>query len=141
MALLMMQNAGAVTRPGTVISNTANAAFTFDGANLDSPSNAADVTVTEGSTPSQVRFFQYSPSGQGAVAKTAGPTGCRVGDAGEPFTPLANPTYPGGEVLDAAGSLNLVAARRFHQGEPIFVELTDLDQNLDASARDITQVT
>ncbi|MBA2409270.1 MAG: DUF11 domain-containing protein [Gammaproteobacteria bacterium] len=145
-----MQNASAVTPPGTVISNTANAAFTFDGADRDSPSNAADVTVAVGSTPSEVRFLQYLPSGQGATGTRSGqgatgalsgPTACATGSVTGEFAPLKNPTYPGGEILDITGSLPLIATRRFHQGEPVFIELTDLDQSLDATALDTVQIT
>ena len=44
-------------------------------------------------------------------------------------------------VLDVSAPVDLVRADRFHQGEPVFIEITDKNRNLDRTRRDTVEVT
>ncbi|MFV1973918.1 MAG: OmpA family protein, partial [Thiohalobacterales bacterium] len=126
--------------PGTVISNTANAAFDNGGSPETRASNIVNTTTTLNLTPTDIEFFQYSPTGAGSTPMLSSPSGCSLGAPGGPFPPLGNPTYPGIGVLDTSSPVDLIAASKFHQGEPVFVEVRDANRNMDRNSRDTVQV-
>jgi len=150
--LLLLQAAGSIlapvaslaqTPPGTEIPNTALATYsagTVTG--LTSASNTVTVVTMVARTPSVLEFLQYAPSAAGAepVVVPAPAYSASGTDAG-PFETLPPPEPPGGgEPLDLAQPVPLVAATVFHQGDPIFVRLTDPDQNLDPLAAETVLV-
>ena len=139
--LLMGSNPVLAVGPGTLISNTANASFAVAGSTENRTSNTVDITTRLLLTPAKAVFFQYAPSGSGAAPTAVAPTGCSLGSAAGPFPPLANPSYPGIGVLDVSVPIELVHAERFHQGEPVFIEITDKNRNLDRTRRDSVEVT
>ena len=139
--LLMNSNTVLAVAPGTLISNTANATFAISGNPENRASNTVDISTSLLLTPAKALFFQYSPSGSGARPTVSSPTGCSLGSASGPFPPLANPDYPGMGVLDVSAPVDLVRAERFHQGEPVFIEITDKNRNLDRTQRDTVEVT
>src|SRR5205085_1299693 len=53
-----------------------------------------------------------------------------------PFAALPLPQPAGSGVIAVPATLPLMVARQVHQGDPLFVRLTDLDQNLDRTARE-----
>lgn len=126
--------------PGTVISNTADATFDNAGSAENRTSNSVAITTTLTLTPTDIAFFQYSPTGTGATPTLSSPSGCSLGGPGGPFPPLANPTFPGAGVLDTSLPVNLVAAANFHQGEPVFVKVQDANRNIDRNSRDTVQI-
>ena len=142
-ALLMLltanQSAQAVP-PGTLISNTASASFEISGNPETRPSNMVEISSTLALTPSKAVFYQYSPSGNGATATVSSPTGCSLGSPAGPFPPLASPDYPGAGVLDVSNPVGLVRAERYHQGEPVFVGITDKNRNIDRTQRDTVEI-
>ncbi len=139
--LLMNNNTALAVVPGTVISNTADATFAISGKPESRASNTVDISTRLLLTPATAQFFQYSPSGSGARPTVSSPTGCSLGSASGPFPPLANPDYPGMGVLDVSVPVELVRAERFHLGEPVFIEITDKNRNLDRTLRDTIEVT
>ena len=122
--------------PGTVITNTAAANFDVGGIPQNRLSNPVDIITTVNLTPAQISFLQYSPTGAGATATNSSPTGCSSGGAGGPYPPLGNPTYPGLGVLNVAVPVDLAPAAAFHQGEPIFIRVTDANRNIDSIVRE-----
>lgn len=126
--------------PGTIISNFANAAFDDAGSPEARTSNTVDITTTLSMTPSDIEFFQYSPTGVGATPMVSSPSGCSLGGPGGPFPPLGNPTYPGIGVLDTSLPVDLIATTRFHQGEPVFIEVRDANRNIDRDSRDTVHI-
>jgi len=127
--------------PGTVLSNNANATYGIGGVpGFTSGSNTVNTTTTINLTPSNISFFQYSPSGAGANVM-ASPSFCANGAAAGPFIPLGNPTYPGLGIIDVTVPVNLLAATRFNQGEPIFIRTDDANANINPGTRDILRVT
>ncbi len=141
LVLLLTTNQSALAvPPGTLISNTASASFEISGSPETRTSNTVEISSTLALTPSKTLFYQYSPSGNGATATVSSPTGCSLGSPAGPFPALANPNYPGTGALDVSNPVDLVRAERFHQGEPVFVGVTDKNRNIDRSRRDSIEI-
>ena len=139
--LLIAHPSAQAVPPGTLISNTAAASFEISGNPETRTSNSVEISSTLALTPSKAVFYQYSPSGNGATATVSSPTGCSLGSPAGPFPPLANPDYPGAGMLDVSNPVGLVRAKRYHQGEPVFVGITDKNRNLDRTQRDRVEIT
>jgi uncharacterized repeat protein (TIGR01451 family) len=126
---------------GTLIQNTASAQFDIGAATgITVNSNTVNVTTTIVRTSSTVSLLQYLPSVPTVNEET--PSQCRSG-AGGPFVASANPQYPdfgSTLMLDPSTPLPLALAPIFHMGEPIFVRVTDNDQNVDALVADTVSV-
>ena len=123
--------AQAATPFGTVIPNTATANYVVSGVPTTTTSSAS--ITTNGRTPGAIEFLQYSPAGVStpvpAVSEYS-PSGLTTG----PFSPLPVPTQLNGSPLvnSAPGAYNLAPGTIYARGEPIFVRVTDLDQNTTA---------
>ena len=121
----------AATPPNTPITNTASATFSISGTPITVTGSATVTTVA--STPATIAFMQYVPSTVGLPAGAANlqnvpGTQC---NAGAGFTPLPPPALPGGRPLTVPGSLMLAPASLYASGDPVFVRVTDYDQNID----------
>jgi len=132
--LLLSKVALAVTPAGTVISNTAVATYA-DGpaaARISRNSNTVTVTSVAVRTPSTTEFFSYAPLLSGATVIRVAPGAYRPGsDPTSSFLPLAPPIPAGSATpIDLSQPVPLVATTLYHVGEPVFVQVTDLDQNL-----------
>lgn len=135
--------ARAATPAGTVIGNTASASYS-DGPSsprVARNSNTVSLITVAFRTPSKIEFLSYAPQLPGAevvpVAQGAYRTG---GDAAASLAALAAPAVIGSAApIDLTSPVPLAAVAQFHVGEPIFLRLTDLDQNLaPASAETVT---
>jgi uncharacterized repeat protein (TIGR01451 family) len=125
--------------PGTVISNTAQATYTLGAtAGIVSPSNTVETTTVIVRTPSALEFLQYAPTLPGAEMVSVPVTECSsTGTTAGPFVPLSPPIPCGsGTPIDIGNPVPLVATNVYHQGDPIFILMTDHDQNLDALEAD-----
>ncbi|MFI4921999.1 MAG: hypothetical protein ACHQAZ_10210 [Gammaproteobacteria bacterium] len=124
-----------------MISNTASLSYTAPGGSTATQqTNTVKTTVvTAERTPSTVAFLDYAPSSPVASGMLAGPTQCSV-DGGTTFNPLPNPV-DSGSTLSVGRKLALAPTSLYTQGETLFIELTDLDQNLDPAVRDTVLVT
>ncbi len=123
---------------GDLIANNAR----FDSANSSTVSASSNVTVVA-RTRSQIEFLKYAPTVATAERITVATTGYRASARTDaPFTPLSRPTAVGSNTpIDLSQPLPLTAADVFHQGEPIFIRLTDMDQNLDRNVAETVVVT
>lgn len=141
-ALLIISNfalkntAQAATPIGTTISNTAVATYADGTASgrISKNSNTVSVTTVGSRTPSTTRFYNYAPQHpQGTTLVTVVPGAYRPGsNPSLPFLPLPPPIAVGSTTpIDLTKPVPLVPATLYHVGEPVFVEVTDLDQNLD----------
>ncbi len=142
LALVVTQLALATPTPvGTVIPNTASLTYQI-GANPAQTftTNTVQTTVTSLQTKSTAVLLSYDPTLGGATQVLVGPTSCSVG-GGSTFTPLPSPVAPGGGALNVNNPQGLVPAGVYHEGDPVFVEITDKDQNLDPAVRDTVDVT
>ncbi|MHB8844929.1 MAG: OmpA family protein [Nitrospirota bacterium] len=134
----------AATPAGTVISNTARASFT-DGITptiITASSNTVDVVTVALRTSAVLELMHYAPAAPGAqpvpVALSSYSTS---GTAAGPFAPLAPPVAAGGALISLAGPVPLVPAAQYHAGEPVFIRLTDPDQDLDPAVVETVIVT
>jgi len=133
--LSLSMNAVAITPPGTSIDNTATAIFDFSGAASSTSSNPANIVTTIIQTPSTVSLFQYDATGTSAYSvpvpsqyATSGPPGSGFVASPDPVVPVVNDA-PLTLVATDPQPLNPVQA--YSSGEPVFVQVEDLDQNLD----------
>ncbi|MGB5260870.1 MAG: OmpA family protein [Gammaproteobacteria bacterium] len=130
-ALMMVPLLAQAVPVGTVIDNTATA--TFSGGTTSNSNTVTTVTVVA-RTPSLIEFLQYAP-----MSPTATPLPVAVTDYSSsgtpagPFTPMAAPVPAGSTTPINLGSpVPLEPVTVYHQGDPVFLRLTDPDQNLDA---------
>ena len=110
-----------------VITNTATVTSNGGGIETSSTMVLADIR-----TPSTVEFLQHAPGAPGAAPVPAA-TSAYSNDGTSsgtfistgPINDLNNATIP------LPTTVELLPATSYHGGEPIFIRLTDLDQNLD----------
>ena len=135
--LISASTGWAATPSGTIISNTATANYTpsTTGVPLTVASNASAVTTVVQRTPSVLEFLQYAPASPFAVPTLVSPTDrSTTATTGGPFAALPAPVqFPSGAAIPLA-AVPLVPGSLYHEGEPLFIRLTDHDQNLDPSA-------
>jgi uncharacterized repeat protein (TIGR01451 family) len=130
-------SAGAVPA-GTVITNTASAAYDINGNPQSAYSNAVNITTVVFGTPSVIELYRYSPSSP-SVSMTVNITPYFDGGS---FTPAPAPTDPAaGSSIDLAVPVPLEPAVQFTQGEAVFVRLIDPDGNIDPAVVDTLAVT
>jgi uncharacterized repeat protein (TIGR01451 family) len=142
MLLLWAGSAWAATPPNTVITNTATANYAVAGAAF-SASGSVDVTTT-GRTTSNTQLLRYVPSGAlpGAARISVAPTQCSTsGSAAGPFVVAPGPTPLGGATLATPGSFALAPTSYYGDREPVFIQVTDLDQNLNPNVAETLLVT
>lgn len=84
-------------------------------------------------TPSKIEYLQYAPSLPGIPAVQVVPGFYRSGsDPLSPLLPLPLPVSAGTSTpINLALPIPLVPILQLHQGEPLFIRVTDPDQNLD----------
>ena len=134
-------NLWAATPPNTDITNIASASYSVAGTPVTVSGSATVKTV--GSTPATIAFMQYLPSATGWPAGVAsnqamGATQCNTNGA---FTALASPKPPGAAALTVPGSLLMAPASLYASGDPVFVRVTDYDQNIDPLVAETVLVT
>lgn len=122
----------AQTPSGTLIANTAQAAFTPSGGALTNVnSNTDSITTGATRTPSTTEIFHYAPGALGAIGTNVGPASCSTsGTAAGPFVPAPNPSDLSGAPINLAALVDLLAGGAYHQGEALFLRVIDPDQNL-----------
>ena len=139
-SLLLLPVISHAVPAGTVIDNTATA--TFNGGNTSTSNTVTTVTVIV-RTPSSFELLQYAPaSGTAQSVPVAITDYSTSGTAAGPFVPMPPPTPAGSAVpIDLLTPVPLEPVTVYHQGDPIFVRVTDLDQNLDATTAETVVVT
>jgi uncharacterized repeat protein (TIGR01451 family) len=129
----------AQSAPGTVIDNTAVARYSVDGTNnLTTVSNQVTIVTVELRTPAAIDLLQYAPARPDAEMINVAPTSYSTdGTAAGVFSVMLPPVPPGRvQPLDLGQPLPLTSRTLIHQGEPVFIRVTDFDQNLDPIARE-----
>lgn len=117
-----------------------NAQLISNGTTLASTTVSATVVIR---TPSTIEFLTYAPRLAGATPVNVAPCAYRIGsDPAAPFAVMPPPAPAGfAAPLDLSKPLPLAAATVYHAGEPVFVRVTDPDQNLDRTRADTILVT
>ncbi len=124
----------APTPPGTLITNTAQATFSrVAGVPESRSSNIVTTTVLAPHTQSEIELLRAvdSPTAS-AKSLLIGPTSCRPAAAGGGAPPQSAKLAP----LTRSTLMSVVHATVFRDGDPIFVRVTDNDQNLDPTVID-----
>lgn len=123
---------------GDRIINTAS----FSSAETGSTSSSVTVAVSLSSrTRSTIEFLTYAPGAPGAESVSVQRTWYQAGAAGT-LTELPPPTLFGSSTrIDISTPLSLMPTRVLHAGEPVFVRVTDLDQNIDRTVAETIIVT
>ncbi len=118
---------------------TNTAVFSY---NTGAISTSTVVVSKEDPTPSAIEFLQYAPSSSSAAyvqvtttdVSTDGTTGSTV--------PISNIYQVGSATpIDLSNPVPLVSSSVFHQGDPVFLQLSDPDEDTDPSAIDSIWVT
>ena len=143
--MLLPVSALAITPPGTSIENTATAVFDIGGSAINISSNTETVISTIVRTPSTITLYQFDPSGNGTVNEEVPTEYATVGPPGSNFVVSPNPVIPqagtGLVALDPNTVISMNPVTLYHTGEPVFIMVEDLDQNLDASVQETILVT
>lgn len=94
-------------------------------------------------TRSTIEFNQYAPGVAGATDTTVPVTAYRSGSSQTaPYVSVASPAPVGSQSpIDLSKAVPLLPTRLFHAREPIFLKVTDLDQNLDRTTAETILVT
>jgi uncharacterized repeat protein (TIGR01451 family) len=111
---------------------------------LGEPSASTSVTVTVVErTPSTLQFLKYAPSSSAAEPLPVPSTSYSNGGSPEsPFETLPAPhQIPTSEPIDLTGQVPLATSAIFHRGEPVFIRLSDPDQNIDFETPETILVT
>ncbi len=125
--------------PGAVISNQALLNHEpAPGVTFTVTSNTVQVTTAIVRSPASVEFTRVVGAGSGDYQETVGPSACFQGGA---FVVLADPVLTGGGTIDPTQTQDVSVASSYNLGEPLFLRLTDSDQNLDFQVLDTTVVT
>lgn len=131
----------AATPPNTPITNTASASYGISGTPV-TVTGSVTVTTVAG-TPATIAFMQYVSGADGLPANAAMSQNVPVTQcsAGAGFAPVPAPKPPGGSALTVPGMLLLAPASLYASGDPVFVRVTDYDQNLDPLLAETVTVT
>jgi uncharacterized repeat protein (TIGR01451 family) len=128
--------------PGTNISNSAFLSAVVSGITQTTSSNTVIITTVAARTPSVLELMQYAPGAPAAVLLPVAISSYSTsGTAAGPFLPLAPPVSVSGAPISLAVPVPLVPAAQYHVGEPVFIRLTDLDQNADPAVAEMVLVT
>ena len=131
--ILLIPTWGWCVPPGTVISNTAQVTYdsgTATGIVLISNTVTSVTEIIR--TPSMLEYLKYAQAAPGAELVIVPITEYSASgtDAG-PFVQLPPPTLIGSSVpINLSNPVPLLPTSLLHQGEPVFLKLTDPDQNL-----------
>lgn len=139
-ALLLLPLLAGAVPAGTAIHNTATA--TYNGS-LSSVSNTVTTVTAALRAPSTLEFLKYAPGAALAQPLAVAVTGySSSATVAGPFAALPPPVAAGSSTpIDLGSPVALASATMYHQGEPVFLRLTDLDQNTDAALAETVLVT
>ena len=136
--------AGAATPPGTDIINSAQADFTVAGAPRNNPSNTVTLTTISQSTPASIELFQYAPGPMPPGSPSPQNININLtqcGDGAGGFGPMPPLTAFNGTPLGLPAVMPLLPTSVYSSGEPLFVRVSDPDQNLDPAVQETIDIT
>jgi uncharacterized repeat protein (TIGR01451 family) len=135
-ALAAMVFAGAAFAATARIDNIAKAVYMVGAQAVETDSNPVSIMVR---TPSTIEFLEYAPLAPGAEEVNIPPTSYLLAGS---FVPVSAPVVVGSTTpLDLTRPVPLMVTELFHENEPIFIRLTDYDQNLDPLVAETVLVT
>jgi uncharacterized repeat protein (TIGR01451 family) len=124
----------AATPPNTPVTNTASANYIIGGTNAVVTGSVTMNTAAR--TPAVIEFLQYIPQGTAGSLENVGTTQCNGQSLAAP-----NVIMPPSTPLAVPGSLRLAPATEYVKGDPVFIKVTDYDQNLNPLVAETIQIT
>jgi uncharacterized repeat protein (TIGR01451 family) len=126
--------AQAATPPGMAITNTATASYTVGGNPFSV--TGSNTTTTAARTPAVIQFLQYVPSGPDGSDENVATTMCNG-------LPMVAPNYAGppAVTLNLSNPVRLKPTSYYSNGDPLFVKVTDYDQNTNPTVAETIVVT
>ena len=104
--------------------------------------NASVAVTVAKRTKASVDFLKYAPGLTGATPVNIAQGAYRQGSDSGPFGNLPQQVQTGfGDTTDLSSPIPLAPTPFYHQGEPVFIRVTDMDQNLDPNSRETVFVT
>ncbi|NVN99364.1 MAG: DUF11 domain-containing protein, partial [Geobacteraceae bacterium] len=104
------------------------------------PSSSSATAIKQtGRTASTIEFLKYAPGVPGAVSTTVGQSWYK--NASGSLVAVNPPVAVGTGTPINLSSVPLIKTAIYHAGEPLFVRVTDPDQNLDKSVAETVYVT
>lgn len=119
----------------------------INSAQLNFAQNTAPATATVSvtavvRTPSTIEVLSYAPLFPGAQNVSVSTAAYRLGSPSGPYVNLDAPTPVGSTApIDLNQPIPLTPASLIHQNDPLFIRLTDPDQNLDSDSAETVFVT
>ncbi len=126
--------AHAATPPNTLVKNVATASYQVGGTPALVTGSVSINTAAR--TPATIEFLQYVPQGNAGTVENVAVSYCN----GQPV-PTPNYIRPPATALAVPGAVRLVPATEYVKGDPVFVKVTDYDQNLNPNVAETIQVT
>ncbi|NND58864.1 MAG: hypothetical protein HKN49_01205, partial [Gammaproteobacteria bacterium] len=138
MAIFLLVGNAVAAPPGAIISNQARVDY-LNIANEPATenSNIVELTTAVVRSPATIEFTRVV-AGSGIWQEPVGPSACLNGGS---YNPLPDPQLVGGNVIDPAQAQPVNPTSAFNLGEPLFIRLADLDQNVDYQVIDTAIVT
>jgi uncharacterized repeat protein (TIGR01451 family) len=134
-----------ITPSGTIITNVATATYTpgSAGSPVTVMSPAASVTSMLQRTTAVIEFLEYAPGATVVQQLMVKPTSYSPsGNTAGPFVVLGAPVPAGSSAsIDINQPVPLISPTQYHMGEPVFIRLTDKDQNNDPALAETAVVT
>ncbi len=125
--------------PGAEIENQASFSYlTVQGQPELLESNVVQLTTAVIRSPASVELTRVIQNGPGLYQETVGPAACEQNGS---FIDLAAPTLVGGTLIDPSLVQQINTSESYNLGEPIFLRLSDSDQNLDYQVIEYATVT
>ena len=138
-AALLFSFSAFAAPPGAIIANQASVDYqNLANQPVRATSNLVEVTTGVLRSPATVDLTRVAQVGGGTWQETVGPSACFQGGA---FAVLANPQLLGGGVIDPTQVQDVSVTSAYNLGEPAFIRLVDLDQNIDYQVIDTAVVT
>ena len=128
-SVVLAASAQAALPPNTNVVNTATASYQVLGVPVTTSGSVTFTTPAR--APSSIEFLQYVPGGSAGTLEQVNTPECGGNLRATP-TFLGPPASP----LVLPGVLRLAPATLYSAGDPVFIRVTDIDQNLDAAALD-----
>lgn len=131
-------NAVQAATPGTLIQNTAQASYRANQDTVLIDSNTVQLTTSRAYTAAQIELLQYAPFLKDATPVQLFHTNYDADGTTGGATEQVAAIYAAGSAaaIDLSQPVPLAGATIYHQGEPVFFRVTDLDQNIDPTVQE-----
>lgn len=127
---------------GAEVINIATVTYTVDDVITAVRTNEAVFTIEAAYVPPTIEFFRYSPNSPNARSTTInGSNYSPSGNLNGPFVGVGPARSSGGRIVDISSDVPLIPATTYLAGELMFVQVTDIQANVDPNTVDTITIT